>query len=324
MAVAQPSRHDQNTESAKINLDLERILDRVKNRNRDREHMGQKTKETLQIPKTVETQPCLVICPSDIVTLINALFPEKHRASIRAAKTFGREDRFSDASSISSVAFSANSVSTGWDNRSTLSTKATSIMSDSVLRRPSLESMYVSYNRVYESNSEQGPLIIPATSTEEYGVYIQQLCLEMQRVLGSQICSGTCHPCEERWEVLYISSNGKRLTTRMRRDGEDNESQVQTSDVTGSDETSTEQKTGLELAHPADSENRPEDSSLHSGNQRQENSLQSLKMATFSRSNLEAVTNTRLAENRVFSNQAQMQRKLATFRTPNIIYVPRS
>ena len=46
-------------------------------------------------------------------------------------------------------------------------------------------------------------------------------CSEMSRILGIDATSGSCHPCAERWAVLYISPDGKQLKTRMRKDSDD-------------------------------------------------------------------------------------------------------
>jgi hypothetical protein len=46
-------------------------------------------------------------------------------------------------------------------------------------------------------------------------------CAEMSRILGVEATSGSCHPCAERWAVLYISPDGKQLKTRMRKDADD-------------------------------------------------------------------------------------------------------
>ncbi|KKY24882.1 hypothetical protein UCDDS831_g02222 [Diplodia seriata] len=53
--------------------------------------------------------------------------------------------------------------------------------------------------------------------TEEYGQKIRITCSEMTRILNA---TGSCHPCAEKWAVLYVSSDGKELRTRMRKDTE--------------------------------------------------------------------------------------------------------
>ncbi|EOD46809.1 hypothetical protein GTA08_BOTSDO01363 [Neofusicoccum parvum] len=94
--------------------------------------------------ETIEVQPFVVMCPSDIITLVNTLFPE---------------------------------------------------------RRPYPE---------HESKVEP---------SEEYGRKIRMTCSEMTRILGVN-ATGSCHPCAEKWAVLYVSSDGKELRTRMRKDTE--------------------------------------------------------------------------------------------------------
>src|ERR1700761_6228869 len=53
--------------------------------------------------ETSEVQPFLVVSPSDIVTLVNSLFPERRPPSIHTDKESGRKAIASAASSMSGV-----------------------------------------------------------------------------------------------------------------------------------------------------------------------------------------------------------------------------
>ena len=42
--------------------------------------------------------------------------------------------------------------------------------------------------------------------------------------LGPDVASGKCHPCAEKWAVIYVSPDGKELSLKMRKDwGEDDD-----------------------------------------------------------------------------------------------------
>lgn len=59
-------------------------------------------------------------------------------------------------------------------------------------------------------------------------------CSEMERILGVGATSGSCHPCAERWAVLYISPDGKHLKPRMRKDADDEDERDEDSPETDS------------------------------------------------------------------------------------------
>jgi hypothetical protein len=46
-------------------------------------------------------------------------------------------------------------------------------------------------------------------------------CSEMARIVGTDAASGSCHPCAERWAVLFVTQDGQGLRTRMQEDVED-------------------------------------------------------------------------------------------------------
>jgi hypothetical protein len=73
--------------------------------------------------------------------------------------------------------------------------------------------------------------------TELYGRRLRMACSEMSRLLGVDGTSGSCHPCAERWAVLYISPDGKQLKPRMRKDSDDdNEHDEDSPDSDSSDD----------------------------------------------------------------------------------------
>ncbi|KAK7189800.1 hypothetical protein PSPO01_04190 [Paraphaeosphaeria sporulosa] len=168
--------------------------------------------------ETVEVQPFIVMSPADIVTLVNTLFPERRPASSHYDKTQQRTGLASSASSISAISMPFRSTSTpGGDASSILSASASSMTSDHTSREPLLDLSNQPGMPHEELNEAK---IAP---TELYGRRLRMACSEMTRILGPDATSGSCHPCAEKWAVLYISPDGKQLKSRMRKDFDDEE-----------------------------------------------------------------------------------------------------
>ncbi|KAF2731709.1 hypothetical protein EJ04DRAFT_363160 [Polyplosphaeria fusca] len=174
--------------------------------------------------ETVEVQPFIVVSPADIITLVNTLFPERRPPSNHFEKDAQRRNGLaSSASSISGISmpFQTNSTSAG-DSSSILSMSASSMTSDTTSREPLLiDAAGHPIDRTLpleENYVENSKIIAP---TEDYGRRLRMACSEMSRLLGADVSSGSCHPCAERWAVLYISPDGKQLKPRMRKDSDD-------------------------------------------------------------------------------------------------------
>ena len=162
----------------------------------------------------MEVQPFIVLSPADIVTLVNALFPERRPSSSHMDNDSQRRTGLaSSASSMSgmSVPF-RNAAASVTDASSILSASASSMTSDQTSREPLLDGNPAST----DSENEMKPV-----PTEQYGKQLRSACSEMTRILGFEATSGSCHPCAERWAVLYISADGKQLKPRMRKDFDD-------------------------------------------------------------------------------------------------------
>lgn len=232
--------------------ELKTHLDNLTNRLR---HPRLSTRPVLQPAKaitspreTVEVQPFLVVCPSDIVTLVNSLFPEPRPASQPADKGSLRGGVGSTTSSIYSIPFRTASVSTPGDGSSVLSMSASSVTSDSTSREPLLESPEKSNDESERTHATPDRSdIAPISATEDYGRRLRMASSEMQRILGAEATSGTCHPCAERWTVLFVSPDGKTLRPRMRKDNEEDEdTEEDVSDSDSEDDEGQAQKIELE------------------------------------------------------------------------------
>ena len=162
--------------------------------------------------ETVEVQPFLVISPADIVTLVNTLFPERRPPSIHSERDIPRGLN-SSASSVSGLSLFQPKNSSG-DASSVLSLGASSMTSETTSREPLLEDGSTTVRDDVGDGQR-------SSAAEDYGRKLRLACSEMSRVLGFEATAGSCHPCAERWAVLYVSPDGKELKTRMRKDGED-------------------------------------------------------------------------------------------------------
>ncbi len=195
--------------------------------------------------ETVEVQPFIVLCPSDIITLVNTLFPERRPSSSHLSKDAERRGGIaSSASSMSGVSMPFRSASaTATDASSILSASASSMTSDTTCTEPLLDSSTQPIDRNLPlDEAYAGSKIEPS---EEYGRHLRMACSEMSRILGIEATSGSCHPCKERWAVLYISADGKHLKSRMRKDSDDEDEHDEDSHDT--DSSDDEGSGGIDL-----------------------------------------------------------------------------
>ncbi|KAF1834006.1 hypothetical protein BDW02DRAFT_355808 [Decorospora gaudefroyi] len=197
-----------------IRTHIENILARFKHTKTPSKPILLPAKAITSPRETVEVQPFIVLSPSDIITLVNALFPERRPSSSHMDKDSQRRTGLtSSASSLSGVSIPFRNAATSMtDASSILSASASSMTSDQTSREPLLDSTSVSA----EQQTEAKP-----APTELYGKRLRTACSEMTRILGFEATSGSCHPCAERWAVLYISADGKQLKPRMRKDFDD-------------------------------------------------------------------------------------------------------
>lgn len=193
--------------------------------------------------ETVEVQPFLVLCPSDIKTLVFSLFPER-RSSAFGDKELPRSGLVSSASSISGISIPFQGSLTPGDGSSVLSQSVSSVTSDNTSRDLQL-------NRTDSTESlpleQREAAMIRPVPTEDYGRKIRMACSEMSRLLGEDSVSGTCHPCADRWAVLHISQDGKQLLTRMRKDGDDEDDTEDEAHDSDSEDEGNSYGTDLEI-----------------------------------------------------------------------------
>jgi hypothetical protein len=201
-----------------IRIHIENILARFKHTKIPAKPILLPAKAITSPRETVEVQPFIVLSPSDIITMVNTLFPERRPSSSHIDQQAQRRTGLgSSASSISGVNMPFRTPAASvTDASSILSASASSMTSDQTSREPLLDSTST-------LPLEERPSELKVAPTELYGRRLRTACSEMTRILGFEATSGTCHPCAERWAVLYISADGKHLKSRMRKDSDDEE-----------------------------------------------------------------------------------------------------
>lgn len=174
----------------------------------------------------MEVHPYLVLGPSDMITMVNALFPERRPVSSALPKDHFNGLR-SGASSISGITAISRSIQmpaprAAFDNVSIISTSGSSVISDTTTsREPLLD------DKSHATQTYSPPSILSAQQAqrssyhEDDGFDLREAVNEMTESLGFDGVSGACHPCAERWAVLFMSPDGQQLSTQMMHDPDD-------------------------------------------------------------------------------------------------------
>ncbi|KAK7743735.1 hypothetical protein SLS62_010466 [Diatrype stigma] len=195
--------------------------------------------------ETAEVRPYLVLSPADLLTLVNALFPERRPRSARSGSIRSGAPSISGFSTMSQPISIENSRS-NFDTSSVLSVSASSALSDATTsREPLLEEMPTGtplrYSPPVPDTASQRRL----NKYEDDGYRLRLAMHEMVQVLGTEVVAGSCHPCAERWAVLFISADGNNLSLQMTYDPDEDPDEENSS--TTSDTGDDEQDEGPEL-----------------------------------------------------------------------------
>ena len=172
---------------------------------------------------TLDIQPFVVVSPSDLITLVKALFPETHQSSLTPEMDIQPSGLRSSASSVSAISSSIYPTShsqRGFDSASVLSISGSSMTSDTTSREPLLDLLGQQVDHsisTLKSSSRQNLRHLhpddDAKMSQGLGQKLRLACSEMSRILGSDIMGGTCHPCAEHWAILFASADGTRLSS---------------------------------------------------------------------------------------------------------------
>jgi len=143
--------------------------------------------------------------------MVNALFPEKRPLSSSVGKESSLTGIRSSTSSISGLSTITQAMPiptprATYDNVSIMSTSGSSVISDTTTsREPLLDDVPKPRRSLYEDD----------------GFELRVALFEMTQTLGVDGISGSCHPCAERWSVLFMSPDGQMLSTQMPHDPDD-------------------------------------------------------------------------------------------------------
>ncbi|CAM1507900.1 Fc.00g047480.m01.CDS01 [Cosmosporella sp. VM-42] len=187
--------------------------------------------------ETMEVHPYLVISPADLVTLVNAIFPERRPRSAASGSLRSGPASISGMSAISQPISMSNPRMNNFDTASIISTSASSVFSDTTASQDGYMNEGSSATPQRYSPPSMDPEMQRRLNKYEDDGYRLRLALhEMTQNFGADVVRGTCHPCAERWLVLFISSDGKSLSTHMTFDPDDELDDEENSSSTDTDE----------------------------------------------------------------------------------------
>lgn len=164
-------------------------------------------------------QPFLVLCPSDIITLVNTLFPERRPSSSLSEVDRSQPGLWSGASSISGVSLLSQPRPPSRDLVPLLSNSGSSLASGSTSQDPVLDSLGQSSDArsSYTSIGSRDTLLDAhqSDSIETFGQTLRSHVMQLPSYLGINTSKEISHPCAERWAVLFISSDDGHLRISM-------------------------------------------------------------------------------------------------------------
>ncbi|EPE33254.1 hypothetical protein GLAREA_06266 [Glarea lozoyensis ATCC 20868] len=203
---------------------IENIMSRFRSRPSKSKAKLLPARSITSLRETSEVHPYLVLGPSDLVTMVNALFPEKRPVSSSLARDI--HGLRSSASSVSGMSVMTASMPMHasrytFDNASVISNSASSVTSDITTSREPLLDDGSSATQRYPSGTHYHGHNQRLSYYEDDGYELRVAIDEMSNALGLENITGTCHPCAERWAVLFISPDGQSLSTQMLHDPDD-------------------------------------------------------------------------------------------------------
>jgi hypothetical protein len=196
--------------------------------------------------ETAEVHPYLVVSPADLVTLVNALFPERRPQSAASSSFRSGPASISGMSAISQPIPMAGSRN-NFETASIISTSASSVFSDATTSRETLmEDISNAAPHRYSPPTVDQEAQRRLNKYEDDGYRLKLALHEMTQTLGADVVRGSCHPCAERWVVLFISPDGKSLSTHMTYDPEDDREDEENSSSTDTEDDDEVEGPGLD------------------------------------------------------------------------------
>ncbi|KAK3326636.1 hypothetical protein B0H66DRAFT_551413 [Apodospora peruviana] len=217
----------------KIKTHIENICSRFKDSKQRKKPRLLPARSITSLRETTEVHPYLVMSPADLATLVNALFPERRPQSAHSGSLRSGAPSISGFSVMSQPMSSRN-----FDTMSVISTSADSVISDATTsREPLLDD---GSPRRYSPPIQDAALQKQTNNYEDDGCRLRLAMQEMIQTLGQDVVYGLCHPCAERWAVLFISADGTLLSTQMTYDPDDDAEEEENSSTSDTEDEDTE------------------------------------------------------------------------------------
>ncbi|KAI0883056.1 uncharacterized protein GGS22DRAFT_180693 [Annulohypoxylon maeteangense] len=220
----------------KIKGHIENIMGRFKPSGSQRIGRLLPARSITSLRETVEVHPYLVISPADIATLTNALYPERRPQSAHSS--------FSAISQPISIGTSRSN----FDTASVLSMSASSVFSEGTTSgEPLLEDQAGGTPQRRSPPLPDGSRPKHTNNNYEDDGYRLRLAMhEMEQTLGSEVMTGQCHPCAERWAVVFISADGNSLSLQMTYDPDDEAEEENSSTTSDTEDDEPDDKPELD------------------------------------------------------------------------------
>ncbi|KAI1822622.1 hypothetical protein F4861DRAFT_379854 [Xylaria intraflava] len=218
----------------KIKKHIENLVGRFKPSRNQKTARLLPARSITSLRETAEVHPYLVVSPADLQTLVNALFPERRPQSAHSSDALSVAPSVSGFSAISqpiSVATSRRDV----DTASAFGMSVSPVRSETTSYEPLLESQSLSTPQRYSPSFSDAPSR-PPNSYEDDGPKLRTAMREMIQLLGTDVVAGSCHPCAERWAVLFVSADGEKLSLQMTYDPDEDDDEDISSGASGDDE----------------------------------------------------------------------------------------
>ncbi|TRX91875.1 hypothetical protein FHL15_007194 [Xylaria flabelliformis] len=202
----------------KIKKHIENLVGRFKPSRTQKTARLLPARSITSLRETAEVHPYIVVSPADLLTLVNALFPERRPQSAHSSGARSAAPSISGFSAISqpiSVAASRRDM----DTTSVFGMSVSPVRSETTSYEPLIDRTLGTPQR-YSPPFSDAPSR-PPDSYEEDGQKLRVAMREMTQVLGVDAVAGSCHPCAERWAVLFVSADGERLSLQMTYDPDD-------------------------------------------------------------------------------------------------------
>ncbi|KAJ8119681.1 hypothetical protein ONZ43_g3423 [Nemania bipapillata] len=217
----------------KIKKHIENLVGRFKPSRSQKTARLLPARSITSLRETAEVHPYLVVSPADLLTLVNALFPERRPQSAHSSGTRSVAQSISGFSAISQP-ISVASPRRDMDTASVFGMSVSPVRSETTSYEPLLERALGTPQR-YSPPFSEAPSR-PPESYEEDGQKLRTAMREMTKVLGADVVAGSCHPCAERWAVLFVSADGEKLSLQMTYDPDDDDDEDVSSGASEDDE----------------------------------------------------------------------------------------